>query len=178
MAFSRATVRPLEAAIEMARFERQKWVVSTHCRLAASGKRNSTGRFPAINCKSGLTKPDPKQTNVESLSRRRFPRTQQPFVAQRCLRSSHAPSRCPGTNREIGRRPTVIVRIGSRTVPIFLPVRVPRISASLVQLRVRPNSSHRALHSSLAASGTQHSPDPPALRNEVVCAANPLALRS
>src|SRR5690349_1345504 len=37
----------------------------------------------------------------------------------------------------------------------FLPVRDPRISASLVQLRVRPNSSHRALHSSLAASGTR-----------------------
>ncbi|CAG9237560.1 hypothetical protein BCAR13_810020 [Paraburkholderia caribensis] len=33
--------------------------MSTHCRLAASRKQNSTGRFPAMNLKSGLTQPDP-----------------------------------------------------------------------------------------------------------------------
>jgi hypothetical protein len=35
------------------------WVGSTHCRLAASGKPNSTGRFPAMNLESGPTQPDP-----------------------------------------------------------------------------------------------------------------------
>lgn len=36
-------------------------VGSTHCRLAASGNRNSTGRFPEMYPKRGPSQPDPQR---------------------------------------------------------------------------------------------------------------------
>jgi hypothetical protein len=42
--------------------EQPEWVGSTHCRLAASGKWNSTSRFPAMNLKSGRPVADPQGT--------------------------------------------------------------------------------------------------------------------
>jgi len=119
---------------------------------------------------------DPKQTNVESLSWRRFPRTQQPFVDHRCLRSSRAPSRCPGTNRNNG-----------------TPTHCHRSDRLASSPNSYPFETHGSRHLSFNCGydqivviehctvpsqrvGPEHSPDPPALRNEVLYAANPIAL--
>ncbi len=46
----------------MADSERQKRVGSAHCRLTASGPRNSGDCFRAMSSESGLTQPDPLRT--------------------------------------------------------------------------------------------------------------------
>ncbi len=66
-------MHPHQETLGVSTVKRPSWVVSMHCRLAASGKRNSTGRFPAMNLDSGLTQPDPLRPVITSRLQRRVP---------------------------------------------------------------------------------------------------------
>ena len=57
-------VLPRNLPLILQQVRRLKWVGSTHCRLAASGKSDSTGRFLAVSLNKGQTQPDPQQSVI------------------------------------------------------------------------------------------------------------------